>query len=150
MGKLFVFFLIISVYDAFLTASPLFEVTINEKGDMILQPKIQHQWHHVMYMFVSFPMTIYGIMMVARLRAAIRSKYGIPTGKLGRLEDCCYVSCCNCCVMTQMARQTADYDDEPAAWCTTTGMKRPLQIQTDTDDDADDDDNYTIIPAIAL
>lgn len=140
MAKIFLFFLLLSIYDAFITP-PLFEVTVNEKGEMILHQNLQHRWHQMMYILLSLPMTIYGAMVVIKLRAAIRSKYGIPTGRLGRMEDCCYVSCCNCCVISQLARQTADYDEEPAAWCSTTGMQRSLHPSVDDED---------IVPAIPL
>ncbi len=140
MGKVFVFFLLLSIYDAF-AAPPLFEVTVNEKGDLILHQNLQYRWRQMIYVLVSLPMTIYGIMVVVKLRAAIRTKYGIPTGKLGKLEDWCYVCWCNCCVMSQLARQTADYDDEPATCCSSTGMKEPLHPSAH--------DDY-LVPAVLL
>lgn len=124
VGKFFIILVIFSLYDV-LVAPPLFEVTVDEKGGLILQQNMQHRWHQVLYVLMSLPMTIYGVMVVAKLRAAIRSKYGIPTGKLGMLEDLCCVCCCNCCVISQLARQTADYDHEPAECCSPTGIRRP-------------------------
>ena len=124
MRRIFILLLLLSVYDA-LMAPPLVEITINEHGDVVLHQTLQHRRYQIFYMLMSLPMTIYGFWIVVKLRAAIRARYGIPTGKLGRLEDCCYVFCCNCCVMSQLARQTADYEDEPADWCSTNGLKPP-------------------------
>jgi hypothetical protein len=92
-------------------------------------------------------MTIGGFMVVVKLRAAIRQQYDIPTGPLGRCEDLVCVCCCHCCVMSQMARQTADYDgDEPASCCSMNGIQTVKTKRHDDDDDDydddDDDDHY--------
>ena len=139
-SKIFLCLVMFSIYDAFV-APPMFEVTVAENGEVIFHHNIQQRWHQVYYVLLSLPMSLYGVLMVVKLRAAIRSKYGIPTGRLGRLEDCCYVCCCNCCVMSQLARQTADYDDVPAAWCSPNGMKRSSAMLTDDED---------ILPAISV
>lgn len=125
MGKVFLLLLLLSVYDA-LVAPPLVEVRVDKHGDVVLHQNIQHRGHQMFYILMSLPMTIYGFWVVVKLRAAIRSRYGIPTGKLGRLEDCCFVFCCNCCVMSQLARQTADYEEVHADWCSTTGLKSTI------------------------
>jgi Cys-rich protein (TIGR01571 family) len=127
MRKILILLLMLSVYDA-LMAPPLVEVTINKQGDVVLHQTVQHRGHQMFCMLMSLPMTVYGFWIVVKLRAAIRARYGIPTGKLGRLEDCCYVFCCNCCVMSQLARQTADYEDEPADCCSTNGLKPPSYL----------------------
>lgn len=139
-GKIFLFLILFSAYDA-LVAPPLFEVTVQDNGDVILHHNLQQRWHQMCYVLLSLPMSVYGVLIVVKLRAAIRSKYGIPTGRLGKMEDCCCVCCCNCCVMSQLARQTAEYDDEPAAWCSPTGMKRGAIMSSEED---------TILPAIAV
>jgi Cys-rich protein (TIGR01571 family) len=139
MGKIFILLVVYSFYDALL-APPLFEVTVGENGDVILRQNMNQRWHQVFYVLMSLPMTVYGVLVVVKLRAAIRAKYGIPTGKLGMFEDACCVCCCNCCIMSQLARQTADYDDAPAAWCSQSGMQRPSK--------ASDEDS--IIPAIPV
>jgi hypothetical protein len=74
MGKFFIVLVLFGLYDAFL-APPMFDVTIGEKGDLILHHNMQQRWHQVFYILTSLPMTVYGVMVVVKLRAAIRSKY---------------------------------------------------------------------------
>lgn len=89
--------------------------------------------HELVYLLLTLPSTIYGLWVVVKLRAAIRAKYDIPTGSLGRMEDGCYVFWCNCCVMSQMARQTADYNFVGASWCSPNGIqqRRPSHVISD-------------------
>lgn len=122
--KIMFIVILLSLYDAFVTP-PLIEFTVDENtGDLSFHQNEYPFWHQVFYVLISLPMTIYGLIIVVKLRSTIRSKYGIPTGRLGRIEDLCCVFCCNCCILSQMARQTADYDDEPASCCSPNGMRR--------------------------
>jgi Cys-rich protein (TIGR01571 family) len=120
--KIMVCLVVFSLYDA-LMAPPLVQFAVDENGELTIQQNEYQFWHQVFYVILSLPMTIYGLIVVVKLRAAIRAKYGIPTGRMGRMEDFCCVCCCNCCVISQMARQTADYDDEPASCCSPNGMR---------------------------
>lgn len=66
---------------------------------------------------------IYIMVIMVRTRGHVREKYGIEGSCLG---DCCCGYWCSCCVLSQMARQTHDYDAEPVeccsgACCTPTG-----------------------------
>ena len=122
--KVMVILIFYSLYDT-LVAPPLLEVSVDENGDFTLTQNEYPFWHQAVYILFSLPMTIYGLVVVVRLRSAIRAKYGIPTGCLGAAEDFCCVCFCNCCVLSQMARQTAEYDEEPAACCSANGMRRP-------------------------
>jgi Cys-rich protein (TIGR01571 family) len=121
--KILIVLIIFSLYDAFM-APPLFELNLNEKGELMVSSRNEYPWHQLFYVLLSLPMSIYGIVIVVKLRAAIREKYGIPNGRFGKMEDFFCICFCNCCAMAQMARQTADYDDEPAACCTPNGMRR--------------------------
>jgi Cys-rich protein (TIGR01571 family) len=129
MRKIVTGLILFSLYDAIM-APPLLEFNVNQDGEVVLDRTSYSSssssssalWHQLFYLLLSLPMSIYGIYVVVKLRAAIRAKYGIPTGRLGRLEDVCCVFCCNCCVVAQMARQTADYDDEPASYCSSNGL----------------------------
>ena len=80
------------------------------------------------------PAMIYGIIVAVKLRTAIRVKYGIPTGNLGEMEDLCYVLFCNCCVMSQMARQTTDYTFGKASCCSVNGLLVTDSSQIEFDD----------------
>lgn len=66
------------------------------------------------------------LILMIRTRRAIREKYKIPD------ESCCGVSndiCCSfwcgCCTVSQMARQTADYESSPALFFSATGIQKP-------------------------
>ena len=92
-------------------------------------------YHQLLYLLLSLPMTIYGLLVIVKLRIAVRFKYGIPTGRLGHLEDWIYAIFCNCCILSQMARQTADYDHkEPASCCTPNGIQQQQQLDDCSDD----------------
>ena len=127
-----VFFFIFGLYDAFV-APPLWDATITDDGGVSIQQQVSPVWHQILYLLISLPMSIYGLLVVVRLRGAIRAKYGISVGCLGRFEDFCCVCCCNCCVLAQMARQTADYDVEQAACCTPSGMRHTKTVDTDVE-----------------
>jgi Cys-rich protein (TIGR01571 family) len=140
--KIMVLVILLSLYDA-LVAPPLFEVEMDEDtGEVsIVRGGGFPVWHQLLYLLLSFPMTVWGVMVVVRLRAAIRHKYRIPTGRLGPCEDFVCVCCCNCCVMGQMARQTADYDgDEPASCCSPNGIR--MDDKKRRNDEDDDNDSY--------
>ena len=124
-----------TLYDAFM-APPLILIDIDpESGELIVSSNNQKNeidvnhgpfpflaWHQVFYILLSVPMSIYGVMVVVKLRAAVRAKFNIPTGRLGSMEDFCYVFLCNCCVLIQLARQTADYDIERPSCCSSNGL----------------------------
>jgi Cys-rich protein (TIGR01571 family) len=65
---------------------------------------------------------LYILVVMIRLRMAIRQKYNIPRENCGMFEDFCCVYFCGCCSLVQMAKQTADYEKEEAFCLTTTGL----------------------------
>jgi Cys-rich protein (TIGR01571 family) len=65
---------------------------------------------------------LYMMFLTIRTRSLVREKYSIPEEYCNGCEDCCCGVFCNCCVVAQMARHTADYDTYPAACCNTTGL----------------------------
>ena len=68
-------------------------------------------------------------------RYYIRHKYNIPTSKCcgcsGECEDVCCAFFCNCCVITQMARHTGDYDTYNGYCCTRTGLPDGVDFDGD-------------------
>ena len=66
--------------------------------------------------------SLYMLFLIIRTRSLVREKYSIPEENCVGCEDCCCGFFCNCCVIAQMARHTADYDTYPAACCTKTGL----------------------------
>merc|ERR1711862_83948 len=80
---------------------------------------------------VSFLFFIYTMYIITKTRKAVREKYDIPeTYCPGGCEDCCCAFWCGNCVSAQMARHTADYDNDAAFYCTSTGIpkKYPVMI----------------------
>ena len=65
---------------------------------------------------------IFYVVLLARTRRRIRSKYGIPEQRCHGCEDCCQSFWCACCTVSQMARHTADYENYPALCCSATGL----------------------------
>ena len=74
---------------------------------------------------ITFIFGIYVLIVMYRLRKAIRTKYSIPEENCIGFEDFCCVFWCGCCSVIQMAHQTADYDDEEAYCLTETGLAKP-------------------------
>lgn len=74
------------------------------------------------YVLWTLALTAIAIYSVVQLRAAVRAKYGIAPGRCGACEDVCCVVCCHSCTLAQLARQTADYDEEEAHCCTVDGL----------------------------
>ena len=61
------------------------------------------------------------ILVLMKLRRAVRRAYKIPQ-QCGIVGDCCYSIFCTCCTVSQLARQTADYQRHRAYCCTDTGL----------------------------
>jgi hypothetical protein len=128
---------LLSLYDALL-APPMFVFRIDEQSGGVESVAFHnndnadgvgyycyHRWIQLAYLILSLPVTVWGVYVVVRLRAAVRRRYRIPTGRmLGRYEDLVCVCLCNCCVLSQLARQTADYENgtERASCCSPTGI----------------------------
>lgn len=72
--------------------------------------------------FVIF--TAFFLLLLVRTRRAIREHYRIP-GSL--CNDCWASCCCHVCVLSQMARQSADYHRHQARWCTDTGLSDDVE-----------------------
>jgi hypothetical protein len=66
--------------------------------------------------------TIYSIYSLMKLRASVRAKYSIPTEKCGACEDVCCSIWCSCCIVSQMARHTGEYETYKGRLCSETGM----------------------------
>jgi Cys-rich protein (TIGR01571 family) len=71
---------------------------------------------------VNVGFSAYCLLLTWRLRSFVRFKYGIPEVRCLGCEDLCCSFWCGCCTLAQIARQTIDYDLEPAACCTTDGL----------------------------
>jgi PLAC8 family len=84
------------------------------------------------YVLWTLALTSIAIYSVVQLRAAVRARHGIASGGTTKCcggtgfgaacEDVCCVVCCHSCTLAQLARQTADYDEEEAHCCTVDGL----------------------------
>ena len=133
--------IMMTVYDV-LFAPPLLVMEFDSRDERY-RPTFSKEyplWHQLIYLLLSLPMSFYAIWIVIQLRTAMRHRYHIPTGVLGEAEDCLHVSFCNCCVLSQMARQTSNYDIERASCCSATGLARRQESNMD-DSESDISDN---------
>jgi len=65
---------------------------------------------------------IYVMVAAATTRREVRAHYHIPEQSCTGCEDCCCAFWCTCCMVTQMMRHSADYQQYPAACCTENGL----------------------------
>ena len=82
-------------------------------------------WQIVLYRLLAMAFTLYTLMVLMKLRAAVRGKYHIPVTRCAHqpeVEDCCCSFWCGCCTVAQLARQTANYDEQRAICCSDDGL----------------------------
>jgi Cys-rich protein (TIGR01571 family) len=127
-------FLFIALYlvDKLLSP-PLSELKLDGRGGVSYEPSPSTMFKELFLFCLSIPMSIYSFIVLIKLRAAVRNKNGIRTGMFGHLEDFWCVCCCHCCIIAQMARQTADYEQEPASCCSKNGLRSRKYTQVDDD-----------------
>lgn len=104
------------------------EVITSEDGTATVIEYEGPLWKTILYNILSTSFGLFTLIVMMRLRAAVRAKYEIPAKHCGGLEDCCCVFFCGCCTVSQMARQTANYDEIRAVCCSDNGL--PASMQT--------------------
>lgn len=108
-------------------------------GDIIMVPNEDcPSWQVTLTSSTDFLFGLYVLIVMIRLRMAIRQKYNITEQNCGQCDDCCSVFFCGCCSLVQMAHQTADYEKEEAFCLTTTGLS------------ASEDSNESLTQAIVV
>jgi Cys-rich protein (TIGR01571 family) len=128
-------FVAICVLDT-LRSPPLLEMKLDSQGGVLYSPSQSTMFKELFLFCLSIPMSIYSLIVLVKLRAAVRNKYGIKTGIFGCLEDLCCVCCCHCCMIAQLARQTADYGREAASCCSKNGLRsRYTKVAPSSGDD---------------
>jgi len=122
-------FLIVCLYWGLttLTAPPSSTLLQDpETGGIIrIPPDSAPFFQLVIYHAVTWSFGLYTLLILTKLRRAVRALYEIPMQyypQAGPLEDCCLSFWCGCCVVAQMARQTADYEEQSAACCSPNGL----------------------------
>jgi Cys-rich protein (TIGR01571 family) len=71
---------------------------------------------------VNFVWFLYTVIVMIKLRRAVRDRYKIPQNTCHGCEDCCCVVFCTCCTISQLSRQTANYQSQRAYCCSDTGL----------------------------
>ena len=68
------------------------------------------------------------VVAVALFRRGLRRRYAINEGAcLSGMEDWVLALFCNPCVLMQMMRHTANYQQQPASYCSVDGLTNPDQ-----------------------
>lgn len=68
--------------------------------------------------FLKLSFFLFLVMVVTNTRKHVRHAYAIPGGD----TDCCTACLCTCCVITQMARHTVDFNTQKASLCSKDGL----------------------------
>jgi len=92
----------------------IYELTGTEEGSVVGQ---------VFHFISSLPYVlflIYYFIVLAKTRSFVRKRYSIPN-KCPCQDYCCSLMC-SWCVLSQMARHTADYTSTKSQFCTRTGL----------------------------
>mmetsp|Transcript_44128 Transcript_44128/g.86574 ORF Transcript_44128/g.86574 Transcript_44128/m.86574 type:complete len:287 (+) Transcript_44128:376-1236(+) len=94
----------------------IYELTGTEEGSIV---------GDIFYFASSLPYVIFGIyylIVLAKTRSFVRKRYSIPN-KCPCQDHCCSLMC-SCCVLSQMARHTADYTSTKSHFFTRTGLPK--------------------------
>eukprot|EP00568_Trieres_chinensis_P007077 CAMPEP_0183308410 /NCGR_PEP_ID=MMETSP0160_2-20130417/21828_1 /TAXON_ID=2839 ORGANISM="Odontella Sinensis, Strain Grunow 1884" /NCGR_SAMPLE_ID=MMETSP0160_2 /ASSEMBLY_ACC=CAM_ASM_000250 /LENGTH=211 /DNA_ID=CAMNT_0025472251 /DNA_START=109 /DNA_END=744 /DNA_ORIENTATION=+ len=118
-----VLFLVIAVcvYDA--VVAPIGNPVVKlDENDEIVVVKEANPTVAFLNSVVGLAFFLYTLVVLMKLRAAVRARYQIPEKRCHGCEDCCLSFWCTCCTVAQLARHTADYDEEGGACCSETGL----------------------------
>ena len=74
------------------------------------------------YSLINFIYGVFLLVITTQVRKIVRERYHIPEQRCIGCEDFCCAFWCSCCTLSQLARQTADYDMDEAAFFTNDGI----------------------------
>lgn len=74
------------------------------------------------YHFVNIFYEAFLVFIIFKVRHHLRARENIPETRCFGCEDIFCAFFCGCCTTSQMARQTANYDEEDAYWLSNTGL----------------------------
>jgi len=86
----------------------------------IVAPADPSEDSSVLASLVNFIYTMYSIITMMKVRRLVRVKNNIPEGI--PYEDCLASTFCGCCTVSQLARQTANYDIEEGDFFSPNGL----------------------------
>lgn len=93
-------------------------------------------WQELLSIILTLPLSIWALVVMVRLRTAIRERYDIPPTRipvppscensnsplyqlsLGKTEDLVCSLCCACCALSQMAHQVSDHEENDSSTTT--------------------------------
>lgn len=90
---------------------------------LILSPPSPKEEGSVWYNLLNFSYGLLMLVILSRVRKIVRTQNGIPEMRCIGCEDVCCAFWCVCCTVSQLARQTADYDIEDARFFTNNGLE---------------------------
>mmetsp|Transcript_2359 Transcript_2359/g.5045 ORF Transcript_2359/g.5045 Transcript_2359/m.5045 type:complete len:194 (+) Transcript_2359:128-709(+) len=94
-------------------------ITIFRKKCEECVPEFVNPYVDAIFSALNLLFGLYFLLIIIRTRAEIRMKSGIDGSCFG---DFFLAWCCDCCVIGQMARHTADYDEQDDRCCTFNGL----------------------------
>ena len=79
-------------------------------------------WLSLLRLWLGFFFAAALVFLATKTRRHVRAKYAIPEQRCAGCEDFCCSLWCNCCVVAQLARHTADYSTYAGLCCSETGV----------------------------
>mmetsp|Transcript_1883 Transcript_1883/g.2736 ORF Transcript_1883/g.2736 Transcript_1883/m.2736 type:complete len:228 (+) Transcript_1883:2-685(+) len=89
---------------------------------LLLSPASPDDQPNALYSLISFSYGVFMLVILTRARKIVRQQNEIPESSCIGCEDFCCAFWCGCCTVSQLARQTADYDREDARFFTNDGL----------------------------
>jgi Cys-rich protein (TIGR01571 family) len=108
------------VFGAYLILSLFFTPANISYDDGVAQEEQNPLWQ-----FVSFVLFVFMVYLISKVRKTIRERDQISEERCVGCEDVVCACCCACCTVSQMARQTADYDVTEGHYFTSDGLPPP-------------------------
>lgn len=90
---------------------------------IVLSPVSPDTEPNTLYNITNFFLGIFMLIVVMRVRGIVRARNNIPETRCIGYEDCCCSFWCSCCTVSQLARQTCDYDVKDARFFTNDGIE---------------------------
>ena len=89
---------------------------------ILFSPAAPEDEPSALYNLISFSYGLFLLVLVTKVRRIVRERNQISETRCIGCEDCCCAFWCGCCTVSQLARQTADYDSEDGRFFTNDGL----------------------------
>jgi len=109
----------------------LSDVVVTDDGEFTeVQNDECDPWNSIVGDICNVLFGVYVLVIMIRLRMAIRKKYNIREENCKGCEDFCCVFFCGCLSAVQMADQTTDYERLPGMCFSVTGLPPSTEVRT--------------------